>query len=318
MDVIRQISSAIRESQAGLFVRRHISTWPGYQQLPDTDFFHGIKMRLRAGASLFSATIRESSEIRTRRQAIESLRGKYKGDVLILGNGPSVNNLSLAQIMRFQNNGGQILVMNGFLYSELSKKILPDFYFVIDPDYWDSKSVEGSKLRSAIQDYLENFNPNCLLFQTSTTELLCPKHGNTLFVDGRSIAGLKRWMEPNKPWGLPSSVALAAISTMKYFGFTNIYYAGLDSSSYLNFFVDDLSQVKYTSANTYFFSQTDDDPFNASKAQGMGDWPLRHMADVFYAAAIFLRDFKDLSDGKCINVGNDRTNDASPRACLLG
>lgn len=316
--MITRISSAIRESQTGLFIRRHISTWPGYQQLPDTGFFHGIKVRVRAAASFFSATVRENSEIRTRRRAIENLRGTYKGDVLILGNGPSVNNLTLAQIMRFQNNGGQILVMNGFLYSELSKKISPEFYFVIDPDYWNSKNAEGTKLRKAIQDYLEKINPNCLLFQTATAELLCPKHGNTLFVDGRSIAGLKRWGEPNKPWGLPSSVALAAISTMKYFGFENIYYAGLDSSSYLNFFVDDLSQVKYTSANTYFFSQNDDDPFNESNAQEMGNWPIRHMADVFYAAAIFLRDFKDLSDGKCINVGNDRTNDASPRACLLG
>ena len=318
--MISQFFSTIRNNRLGRFIRRHISAWPGYQQVPDTGLFHVYKLRLRAAATLISATVRETSEIRTRRRAIEAFRGSYQGDVLILGNGPSVNNLTLAQIMRFQSNGGRILAMNGFLYSELSKQFLPDFYFVIDPAYWDSKNSEDAKLRKQLQIYLENTNSNCLLVQTATAELLCPDHMNTLFVDGRSIAGLKRWSEPNRPWGLPSSVALAAISTMKYFGFKTIYFAGLDSSSYLNFFVDDLNQVKYTSANTYFFSRDEAaklDPVDLTQGREMGDWPIRHMSDVFYAASIFMRDFEYLSDGRCINVGNDRTNDASPRACLI-
>jgi hypothetical protein len=210
--------------------------------------------------------------------------------------------------------------MNGFLFSELSKKFLPDYYFVVDPAYWDSSNLEGVKLKNDLRAYLQSINPSCLFFQPANKNLLCPGHTNTLFIDGRVSAGLKRWSKPNRPWGLPSSVTMIAISTMKYIGFKTIYFAGLDSNSYLNFFVDDLNEVKYTSSNTYFFSQKVEnviDFYDHPNVQSMGDWPIRHMADVFYAAAIFMRDLKELADNRCINVGHDRTNDACPRASLL-
>ena len=36
---------------------------------------------------------------------------------------------------------------DGFLYSELSKKFLPNYYFIVDPGYWDSTNSEGVKLK---------------------------------------------------------------------------------------------------------------------------------------------------------------------------
>ena len=47
------------------------------------------------------------------------------------------------------------------------------------------------------------------------------------------------------------------------------------------------------------------------------NWTVKNIKDVLYAAAIYLRDFKRLSDNKFINVGNDDSNDSCPRACLL-
>ena len=288
--------------------------------MPDTGPFHRTRLRLRAIASLVSETLRENPESRHRRHLIKKYKGTENGQVLILGNGPSVNNLTVGQILRFQAYGGKVVVMNDFLFSSLAIEFLPDYYFIFDPDYWKSTYQDNNR-QLALNGYFEDINPNCTLVQGANYSLLSETHGKYLFVDHRSIQGLWRSANPNKPWGLPSSVAMGAIATMKYLGFSTIYFAGLDSDSYKSFFVDDLNEVMFSSANNYFYTQSDGlvDPFTnpASEARPMGDWPIRHMSDVLYAAAIFMRDFHWLVAENCVNVGNDRTNDSAPRACLL-
>ena len=317
----RGVFSSIRASFLGHFVRNHISEWPGYQFVPDTGVFHNTKLRLRAGASLLSATLRESPETRQRRRTLKSHQNSQHGQVLVLGNGPSVNNLTVVQIKRFQSFGGKVAVMNGFLFSDLSEKILPDYYFLVDPAYWNAEDPEGTDLKSRLINHVTEANPDCILVQPANYPLISHHHSKYLFVDGRSIAGLRRVAQPNKPWGLPSSVAMAAISTMKFLGFSLIYFAGLDSDSYKNFFIDDLNQVMFSSKGNYFFNASENLSETSwqehNDVRPMRDWPIRHMADVLYAAAIFMRDLEWLAGEHCINVGSDRTNDSAPRACLL-
>ena len=320
-EMIEKLSSAFRSNRLGRYVRGHISSWPGYQFVPDTGVFHKPKLRFRAGASFISETLRETPETRKRRRSVKMKRNTERGEILLLGNGPSVNNLTIQQILRFQSYGGKIAVMNGFLFSDLSEKFLPDYYFIVDPAYWRAEDREGTALTEKLKKYIEEINTDCVLVQPGSNPLLSEKHLNYFFVDGRTIAGLLRIAQPNRPWGLPSSVAMMAISALKYVGFETIYFAGLDSNSYKDFFVDDLNKVMFSAENNYFFRQGDRHGDATSKlfeeARPMRDWPIRHMSDVLYAAAIFMRDLHWLAGENCINVGGDRTNDSAPRACLL-
>ena len=320
-EMIEHLSSTLRSNRLGRYIRGNISSWPGYQYVPDTGIFHKSKLRLRAGASFISETLRETPETRKRRRSARMKRNTERGEILILGNGPSVNNLTIQQILRFKSHGGKIAVMNGFLFSDLSEKFLPDYYFIVDPAYWSAEDGEGTALTEKLKKYIEEINTGCVLVQPGSNPVLCEKHSNYFFIDGRSIAGLLRIAQPNRPWGLPASVAMMAISTLKYAGFETIYFAGLDSNTYKDFFVDDLNQVMFSAENNYFFTKDDIHGDEISKlfdeARPMKDWPIRHMSDVLYAAAIFMRDLHWLAGENCINVGGDRTNDSAPRACLL-
>lgn len=319
--MLKKFFSAIRSSGLGRRFRDQIADWPGYQFVPDTGVSHKLKLRLRTGASFISETLRENPETRKRRRSVRMKKNTERGEILLLGNGPSINNLTVDQIIRFQSHGGKIAVMNGFLFSDLSEKFLPDYYFIVDPGYWVEDNVEGNSLAKKLKKYLEETNPSCILVQPGTNPLISEMHSNYLFIDGRSVAGLLRIAKPNRPWGLPASVAMIAISALKYVGFETIYFAGLDSDSYKNFFVNDLNEVMFSSENYYFFTQTDGQGGSTAEtfegARPMRDWPIRHMSDVLYAAAIFMRDLHWLVGENCINVGGDRTNDSAPRACLL-
>ena len=276
-------------------------------------------MKLRAFASLLSETVREDSQTRSRRKSLASFKNAQSGQVLILGNGPSVNNLGISQLLRFQNSGGKIAVMNGFLLSGLASELLPDYYFLVDPTYWNSEDREGVELREKLDEHLRDVNQKCVVVQPANQPLLSTSHGHYLFVDGRASSGLTRTALPNRPWGLPSSLAMTAISTTRFLGFETIYFAGLDSDSYKAFFVDDLNEVMFSSDFNYFFKQasTQENPDSDFLGRRIRDWPIRNMSDVLYAAAVFMSDLHELAGKECVNVGNDRTNNSASRACLL-
>lgn len=319
--VINRFVSHFRSNRLGRLLRGHISTWPGYQSMPGDEFFHNFKMRMRALASLISESLREQPESRRLRRSLRTYKDSETGQVLILGNGPSVRHLTLGQIQKFQESGGKIAVMNGFVESSLARSIRPDYYFVIDPDYWDENNSEGSHTKGLLTEYLKGPNSQCILVQPSNKPEISLTHENYLYIDGRSSQGLNKRALPDKPWGLPSSVAMTAISLMKYLGYSIIFFAGLDSDTYKSFFVDDLNRVMFSPTNNYFYShvspQAEKSRDVLSDARGMGNWPIRHMPDVLNAAAIFMRDLHILAADRCVNVGNDTTNDSAPRACLL-
>jgi prepilin-type processing-associated H-X9-DG protein len=236
--------------------------------------------------------------------------------VLLIGSGPSAKLLTADQVQHFQNNGGSIAVMNGFFLTELSKEITVDYYFIADPCFWEEKFLE---IKTEIESYVKRSRNHIKIVQPAHLKPIVENYANYLFWDGRSRAGLVRSSRPDKPWGLPASVALYAIGTLKFLGHKRLFFTGLDSS-YVNYYkVNDLNYVSHSPQGQHSYDE-DERTINLGESGSIEvkhQRPFRHLADLNFAHGIFLRDMYWLCHDYCINVGNDTTNDSAPRASLL-
>lgn len=308
-------------SEFGLFIRRRITNWPGYQQVPQSRFTHALTAKLRVILSLVSETLRMDRLAKEKIRATRKLRGSESTEVLLIGNGPSSLSLNAEQIRRFRGTGGKIAVMNSFFRSSLAELLEPDYYFVGDPELWAPAHQENMSFRSDFQLYIENLSSPCLIMQPANQPPIVPNYGRYIYGDPRSVAGVLRMARPDRPWGLPASIAMVAIATLRYLGHQRIYFTGLDSNMHNFFFIDHKNEILFDTNGYHSYSVSergsDRQEPNAPGVQRIINDPVRHMADLLYAQGIFLRDLYWLCDGICINVGNDETNDAAPRACLL-
>lgn len=311
---MRALLAFARSSSIGKILRQRISSWPGNQNYPGNTRLHHTKAKVRCLLTFLSSTIRTTKIERERLKSSKRQKNRFLGkQVLVLGNGPSINELDLLRVHNFKKRGGMIAVMNDFPLSTLAKEIIPNLYFVGDPEYWKGdESILSEDLKNNILIALSSIN-DLIIFQPNNRESLVPSK-ETIFFDHRSVAGLRRASNPTKPWGLPASIAMIAIANCKYLGFSQIYFAGLDSTMYFNFIVNHINELGFDSTRNYF------DPEMSSLKQSVfftTEWPVRNLADVHYAQAVFLSELKTLCNENCINVGSDNTNDAAWRGCLI-
>jgi hypothetical protein len=310
----------LRSRPISLKLRKKISAWPGYQHVP-LDLRRSYLLKLRILLSLVSETLRMDRETKRRIHQTRKLKGSVSGDVLIIGNGPSSLGLTKAQLHRFRQNGGKIAVMNSFYRTNLATAIEPDYYFVGDPEYWNPTNPANKDFRSDFRAYVEGLENGCFIVQPANQSLIVEDHPRVLFLDFRSVAGLRRIARPDKPWGLPSSIAMIAIATMRFFGHKTIFFSGLDSNMHNYFFINHRNEILFDTNEYYSYSSKQKNSrrqeLNAPGVHPMYNEPIRHMADLLYAQAIFFRDLYWLCKKDCVNVGNDETNDAAPRACLI-
>ena len=306
-----------RERRISIVVREKISKWPSYQTVPTgkPDFF--IKLRVRVLLSLVSQLLRTSLEEWKLLLKSRKVKGKFSSnEILVIANGPSVLDLDIKRLLRFKNRGGYVAVMNGYLYSVLSKELAPDFYFLMDPTTWNEDSSPG--FHEKLSRYVES-NPQLTIVQPLSLPKIIAEHENYIFVSPFCVSGLIKSMNPFIAWGLASSTALVAFGCINFMGFTRVYFAGLDGDSFQGFRVDNLNRL-FFGLPSHRFYQADgivDDPSSDLNSFFIPQNLLKSIADVLYAEAILRRDFNLISNGSFLNISGGTANDLGPRVCLI-
>ena len=285
------------------------------QQYPDSRFFK-LKVFLRDFGIYLYSHLKEPKLQKINRKSIRLDNNKYKGEVLLLGNGPSIDSIKIEQIKYFRKSGGKIANVNSFVLDNRINIFEPDFYFLTDPLFWDKS--KNFQLIVNLKNYLQK-NPNCILVQPANKEKVIESHSNYSYIDVRpSIIKKKSKMNVKSRNNLSYSVILSAIMSLKNFGFNRIYFAGAESDIYKHICVDELNRLILQ--NTFYLGITSDKSTNeilqSRDGEPTRENPLRDIRDILYASAHFLNDFRIVSKG-CINVGNDKSNDTCPRATLL-
>jgi len=252
----------------------------------------------------------------------ESFRKLYRScatkSVLILGNGPSVNNLSPEQLKKFQQNGGDIFVMNDFALSKLAKSFEPNFYFVCDPYYWNLEDPLARFKTLRIQKYM-NEQKDMRVIQSAFLPKFYQGFKENLQTGTIPFHGFFNFSNPCGFWSHAPSTTLVAIATAARWGYENIYFAGLDSDTYLNYSLNSLNEIMLTGKQYFFYGENTDAEL-ASRLQKEVFYvgaDYRDYADILFANALFRRSAKRLLQGKGINVGGDLTNDSAWRASLI-
>jgi hypothetical protein len=320
--MLKKFVEIIHNSKLVKIARNKVSAWPWYQEGPDGSIlYHYFTMKLRVLLSLLSDTLRMNKEVKNRIKNTSKKRNSDLCEVLVIGNGPSANSLTEKQYLRFKKSGGKVLVMNGFVESQLANFVVPDYYCLMDLGYWSPIHESDSERLNKINELLTASSGSIIFMQPANQIKLFQNYENYLFFDGRSVAGLHRIARPDKPWGLPGSVAMMAIASLKFLGHKVIYFTGLDSDASRHYFVNDLNELLWDSRNYYFYNSEEKDVGRQDIVEdGVYKVPtglINNFVDLLYSDAVFRRDLRWLMAEKCINVGGDRTNDAAPRACLL-
>jgi hypothetical protein len=229
--------------------------------------------------------------------------------VLIIGNGPSSATLTVEQIKRLKLQNAEVISMNNYDKLDISTQIIPEFHFLLDPEYQRAE-FEGKK---SIRTYLES-HPEIQLIQSSLLPSSNNWNAKSLFVNGIQAVGLWKSDSPLKANTYTQGVIFSALKFAHFLGYSPIYVTGIDNSFYKNHFHNQIGEIMIDTYGLHSYS----DEAEGKYAKTI-PYLTRDMSDVLFAHAICLKDLKKFSKGKTIvNVGlSDHTNDAFPFGCLL-
>jgi len=291
-------------------LRSFVRNAPQYQHMPSSGMYSKIWQWLAGFAYFLKQEILYFRKSRNRLLSLRKIKNTKKGKpILIIGNGPSSLTLTTEQVIRLRLQGAEVITMNNFDKMQISCDVIPDYHFLLDPEFQD---VENGRSES-IQTYLES-HPEILLIQSSLISKPFNWTNQTLFVNGVQAVGLWKSNSPLKANTYPQGVLFSALKFAHFLGFTPIYVTGVDNSYYKNHFHNQLGEVIVITEGMHSYTNE-----ISGKYDKTIPYLTRNMSDVLFAHAIFLQDLKKFSKGKSvINVGlTDWTNDAFPFGCLL-
>ena len=310
--------SRLRDSKLGRAYRFRISNWPNYQCTPSGGLGYWIKLRIRVFSSLFSSVLRISREEIQRLQISRRSLGTYTGKVLVVANGPSASQLSVDQLKKFVAEGGKIVAMNGYVFSALAEEIIPDFYFLADPDIWSQPLPNDRKFAERLDHFLSGKWSGTTVVQPVHQRKISQSHSKYLYLTHLNSSGLWPFKNPFLLWGLAPSTLLLAFAAVKKLGFSSVYFAGVDGDSYRYFYIDSRGDLNWNDEKHHFYSSpnTPNTEIEQSSFQGikLNTDVFSTIGDFLYAEAILRRDFEKLSKGAFINLTPTRYFDLGIRS----
>jgi len=237
--------------------------------------------------------------LRELRQRRNSASGKV---VLVVGNGPSADELNPDEIARWQKNGRLVVVAtNYFLGTPLGKNITPD-YLVWADDVFDPLH-EGSAKQWELAQAREK---TCLVVPwTWKTGLSDDMHSRVLFFDNDSLESITRNISPLKPRGYHGSTGVKALAFAIHLGGDQTLLSGVDLSNFKNFSVDQSNEIWRGPAHVKGAD---------SGTMRISEFALLGISDALYSAASELRYLRThFADRDVVNLGSTSLIDAFPR-----
>lgn len=162
---------------------------------------------------------------------IKLLKGTKRGkNVIVVGNGPSLDKLPEKFLMNLQKSGFDIFAVNYFYNSRIFNCIYPNFYFSTDPDAINESSFKevskilNNNLSTTIftSDYMylkyQNAFPNHQIYGMCDLEIR-----RKLFKNRTSIS-------PILPRSYVSMTAYKALAVAAWLEYENIYLIGIDNT----------------------------------------------------------------------------------------
>ena len=232
------------------------------------------------------------------RKAKRTKVGKY---ALVLGNGPSLGKIDLANIREMKPD---IFVVNSFNQMAISNEITPDYYCLSDPDSFikPERSVPHNS-DSTFEYILQN---KCTLIMSHFYRKSdIPDSIKRLYFNDKEFTLFGSNLNPCFPRGYSSLTILKTIAVALYLGYDKIYILGVDNTQFKSL-VGNVDNRTFLETNDLY-----------------GENSLVHMKYIFGSAggiagqflqyANWFGDFKKFPKEKIFNLDMESLIDAFPK-----
>lgn len=208
-----------------------------------------FKLALKKFRTLLAYVVKTIQEIVSKQGSLNTLmlsKGSKAGlECVVIANGPSAAKLNVSEVvMRVHNNELDVIAINNYLDSDISKKISPNYLLLSDP--FHSPENNFSLFTTILDQVFQH--PNCHLVIPRSwikrSERNIPLNKIIAFQD-KGFEGWTRNIKPTKARGYMSLTAFKAIALANYLGYEKIHLIGLDLSLFRSISVsDDLKLIQ--------------------------------------------------------------------------
>ncbi len=258
----------------------------------------------------FSGWLYINANQKMRLNQTKNLKNIKKGkSIILIASGPSSDAVMKSLIENSeQTKDKDLAVINWFFESEYSTSLIPNYYFISDPVFFDGEVTE-------LDEYLCEHSEINLVIPFSRDKVGIPNRIN--YINNLMYYKKRKKLSPIKANLTPSSVVFHAFSYLHYLGYYPIYVCGLDVSYHRSITVSENNEI-YLNKETLYGLRKNQSSAKKSNTVNLSKRQItpRNMSEVLINEAVMLRDLRYFRDIGIINIGNDSTNDALPRASL--
>lgn len=233
---------------------------------------------------------------------IKKLRNSKKHmNVILLGNGSSVNLLSSKKILSLQKKNFDLMATNNFLSSPLSNSILPNLYVMSD-ERTINPNLHAKELKKiSIQAYYDliktvnklNRLKNIILFLPSELNHKHKFKNKIYYFNNFKNFYKRKFINLASSNNLYPLTGLNALRICVYLGYKKIYIAGIDNDNWKTSLVDS-NNIIY-SKGKYFYDKN----YKLSKSN------IRNMSDYLMVWIKIFKSYDLFKDFNIINLNQE-------------
>lgn len=229
--------------------------------LPDVWSRRGLSIsriaviRLYILAGWFAKTVSMTREQRRRLMSTRGLRGTCGSqEALIIATGPSALGLDTHAALKMQARGGKIFALNFYNEMTLSEKVIPDFYVLTDPRWFDQASSDGRI--EATWNYIKENSGIVIVAPATIEHIPLAVERSCVFVNTIGLDGWTRNTDPTRARGYVGLTAFAAMAIAQFMGFSSIFLCGFDSDAFRSIVLDESGDVALAANHGYAENST--------------------------------------------------------------
>lgn len=162
---------------------------------------------------------------------------------IVLGNGPSLNNIDAKFLINFKKEKGEIFVVNNFHLNDSLSQVNPDFFFSSDPVTHLEENFQNLRLK--LQKNLQ-----CKIFVPfelkNTYEDLFPEHTVIGFCNieiRRNFFSPRNSIRPDRPRSYSAMTAYSALALAKWMNYQEIFVIGIDNTYLSDVICDEKNKI---------------------------------------------------------------------------
>jgi hypothetical protein len=239
---------------------------------------------------------------------LKKLESSIEALVIVLANGPSLNNLNPEQYLDLQLKGFKFFALNSYALSELGKIVKPNYYVLSDPQHKRRIQEASDPLTLALNSYGESL----VVFVPNTWKHTSNINCKVVAFNDFSLYGISNNIKVWKPRGYTSLTAYKALAIALHISSKPVGIIGFDNSEFHFLRSDEHNRTLLIPGKLrHFFTQE-------SESVDLSNLFPEGLGDALYAASLAFKSLEIFPKERIVNLDLNSLTDAFPKKTLEG